>query len=76
LTDEKPWRLADLTFEPVGDGRREKATIDGIEIVREEGSTGSTPPTAWSDASEAEANGALNWLYGQKSSVIRADGVA
>jgi hypothetical protein len=33
MTDEKPWRLADLTFVPLGDGR-ERATINGVEIVR------------------------------------------
>ena len=31
---EKPWRLADLKFEPMGDDLREKATINGVEIVR------------------------------------------
>jgi hypothetical protein len=36
MTDEKPWRLADLKFEPMGDDRRERATIDGVEIVRED----------------------------------------
>jgi hypothetical protein len=34
---EKPWCLADLGFEPMGDDLREKATINGVEIVREDG---------------------------------------
>jgi hypothetical protein len=34
---EKPWCLADLMFEPMGDDLREKATINGVEIVREDG---------------------------------------
>jgi hypothetical protein len=37
MTDQKPWRLEDLAFESMGDDRREKATIDGVEIVREDG---------------------------------------
>jgi hypothetical protein len=34
---EKPWCLANLMFEPMGDDLREKATINGVEIVREDG---------------------------------------
>jgi hypothetical protein len=37
MTDEKQWRLADLIFEPMGDDRRERATIDGVVIVRQDG---------------------------------------
>jgi hypothetical protein len=36
-SDQKPWRLEDLSFESMGDDQREKATIDdGVEIVRQE----------------------------------------
>ena len=38
MTNEKPWRiadlLADLTFVPLGNGR-ERATINGVQIVRQ-----------------------------------------
>jgi hypothetical protein len=37
MTDQKPWRLEDLAFESMGDDQKEKATIDGIEIVRGDG---------------------------------------
>ena len=37
MTDQKPWRLEDLVFESMGDDQREKATIDGIEIIRRDG---------------------------------------
>jgi hypothetical protein len=35
MTNDRPWRLADLKFVPSGNGR-EKATINGIRIVRED----------------------------------------
>jgi hypothetical protein len=34
-SDQRPWRLEDLAFEPMGDDQRERATIDGVEIVRQ-----------------------------------------
>ena len=37
MTDQKPWRLEDLVFESMGDDQRERATIDGVEIVRQDG---------------------------------------
>jgi hypothetical protein len=37
MTDQKPWRLEDLAFESMGDDQRERATIDGVEIVRQDG---------------------------------------
>jgi hypothetical protein len=36
VTNDRPWRLADLTFVPSGAGR-ERAEINGIEIVRQNG---------------------------------------
>ena len=46
MTDQKPWRLQDLAFDSMGDDQREKATIDGVEIVRKREGTGSNPLTA------------------------------
>jgi hypothetical protein len=37
MTDQKPWRLQDLAFESMGDDQKERATIDGVEIVRQDG---------------------------------------
>jgi ABC-type uncharacterized transport system substrate-binding protein len=36
VTNDRPWRLADLSFAPSGNGR-ERATINGVEVVRENG---------------------------------------
>jgi hypothetical protein len=36
MINDRPWRLADLKFVPSGNGR-EKATINGVRIVRENG---------------------------------------
>ena len=36
VTNDRPWRLADLSFVPSGNGR-ERATINGVEVVREDG---------------------------------------
>jgi tripartite-type tricarboxylate transporter receptor subunit TctC len=36
VTNDNPWRLADLSFAPSGNGR-ERATINGVEVVRENG---------------------------------------
>jgi hypothetical protein len=65
---EKPWRLADLMFEPVGDDLREKATINGVEIVREDGRywirTENGPH--YDNLAEDGVDAALNYLFGQK----------
>ena len=37
MTDHKPSRLEDLVFESMDDDLRERATIDGVEIVRQDG---------------------------------------
>ena len=36
MTNDRPWRLAELSFIPSGNGR-ERATINGVEVVRENG---------------------------------------
>jgi hypothetical protein len=36
VTNDRPWRLAELSFIPSGNGR-ERATINGVEVVRENG---------------------------------------
>src|SRR5215471_19877752 len=36
VTNDRPWRLADLTFVPSGSGR-ERATINGVRVVRQNG---------------------------------------
>ena len=46
MTDQKPWRPEDLAFESMGDDRRRKATIDGVEIVRQDGRYWINSPTA------------------------------
>ena len=43
MTSEHPWRLQDLEYEPA-DGGRERATIDGVEIVRVNGKYSITSP--------------------------------
>jgi hypothetical protein len=64
MTDDKPWRLADLKFEPMGDDRRERATIDGVVIVRRDGRYSITAPEQeWSNIDEHEVDPALNFLF-------------
>jgi hypothetical protein len=58
MTDQKPWRLEDLAFESMGDDQREKATIDGVEIVRQDGRYWiNSPYGQWSDLDENEVEG-------------------
>ena len=65
---EKLWCLADLMFEPMGDDLREKATINGVEIVREDGRywirTENGPH--YDNLAEDGVGAALNYLFGQK----------
>jgi hypothetical protein len=64
MTDEKQWRLADLIFEPMGDDQRERATIDGVVIVRQDGRYSITAPEQeWSNIDEDEVDPALNFLF-------------
>src|SRR5262249_19107330 len=54
MTSEHPWRLQDLEYEPAGGGR-ERATIDGVEIVRVNGKYSITFPYGqWRDKDEKE----------------------
>jgi hypothetical protein len=46
VTNDPPWRLADLSFVPSGNGQ-EGATINGVEVV---GDIGLSPPMALSGA--------------------------
>jgi hypothetical protein len=63
MTDQKPWRLADLIFEPMGDDRRERATI----WCRDREADGRYSITAseqeWSNLDEDEVDPALNFLF-------------
>jgi sugar lactone lactonase YvrE len=43
VTNDRPWRLADLSFAPSGNGR-ERATINGVEVVRDNGRYWITTP--------------------------------
>jgi hypothetical protein len=71
VTNDRPWRLADLTFVPSGAGR-ERAEINGIEIVRQNGRywilTRDGP--MWSDIDEKDVDAALNYLFNLKSGTI------
>ena len=67
VTNDRPWRLADLTFVPSGDGR-EKATINGVEIVRLNGrySIVARNGPFWDDLDESGVDPALNYLFGER----------
>ena len=69
MTNEQPWRLADLTFEPAGEGR-EKAKIDGVVVVRMgERYWISTPNGPYYDnIAEDGVDAALNYLFAEKRS--------
>jgi flagellar protein FliO/FliZ len=64
VTNDRPWRLADLSFVPSGNGR-EKATINGVEVVKENGRywiiTANGP--LWSNIDERGVDPALNYLF-------------
>jgi hypothetical protein len=66
MTDQKPWRLEELAFESMGDDQRDKATIDGVEIVRKDGRywiKSPLPDFDWSNINEVEVNPVLNFLF-------------
>ena len=67
MTNDRPWRLADLKFVPSGNGR-EKATINGIRIVREDGRYWILTPNGplWSNLDERGVDFALNYLFGKR----------
>ena len=67
MTDQKPWRLEDLVFEFMGDDLRERATIDGVEIVRQDGRYWINSPYAqWSNLDDREVDPALNFLFNKR----------
>jgi hypothetical protein len=71
MTDQKPWRLEDLAFESMGDDRREKATIDGVEIVRQDGRYWiNSPYGQWSNLGEEEVDPALDFLFGRRQGAV------
>jgi hypothetical protein len=67
MTNDRQWRLADLTFVPSGEGR-ERATINGVEVVRENGRYWIVTPNGplWSDIDERGVDPALNYLFGKR----------
>ena len=67
MTDQKPWRLEDLAFEFMGDDQKERATIDGVKLVRQDGRYWiSSPDHQWSDLHESEVEGPLNFLFSKR----------
>ena len=66
VTNDRPWRLEDLTFVPSGDGR-ERATINCVEVVRRNKRYWiSSPVRQYSDIAEKDVNAALNYLFGER----------
>jgi hypothetical protein len=64
MTDQKPWRLEDLAFESMGDDQRERAMIDGVVIMRQDGKYWiNAPERQWSDLDERDVDPALNFLF-------------
>jgi hypothetical protein len=64
MTDERPWCVEDLKFERFAEGR-ERATINGVVVVRQNGKYTITGPgrPIWEDKDTKEANDALHYLY-------------
>jgi hypothetical protein len=67
VTNDRPWRLADLTFVPAEAGR-ERATLEGVEVVRENGRYWILTPNGplWSNIDERGVDPALNYLFGKR----------
>jgi len=66
MSDQRPWRLEDLAFEPVGDDQRERATIDGVAIVRQDGKysiDATDPEHHWENLEERDVDTALNFVF-------------
>jgi hypothetical protein len=67
VSEGQSWRLADLNFVSTGD-RTESATLDGVEVIRENGRywimTLNGPQ--WFDIDEREVDAALNDLFLKK----------
>jgi hypothetical protein len=67
MTNDRPWRLVDLTFIPFGDGR-ERAMINGGEVVRDKGRYWimTLDGPQWFDIDEREVDPALDYLFEKK----------
>ena len=67
VTNDRPWRLTDLTFVLAGDGR-DRATINGVEVIRENGRYWIITPSGpiWSNIDERGVDPALQYLFGKK----------
>jgi hypothetical protein len=68
VTNDRPWRLADLSFVPSGKGQ-ERATINGVEVVTENGRYWITTPNGplWSNIDERGVDPALNYLFEKRT---------
>ena len=67
MTDQKPWRLQDLAFEFMGDDQRERATIDGVEIVRQDGRYWiNSPHGQWTNLDLLVVDPVLSFLFRQR----------
>jgi hypothetical protein len=66
MTDECPWCVEDLTFEPSG-ADREQATVDGVMVARHWKYAITAPgKPVWSGQDAAQANAVLKYLYGER----------
>jgi hypothetical protein len=67
VTEGQSWRLSDLTFVPAGD-RTERATINGVEVIRENGRYWimTLDGPQWFDIDEREVDPALDYLFLKK----------
>ena len=65
MTNARAWRLADLTFVPLGDGRERAAINDEVEIVKQNDRYWIMTPNGpqWHDISEGGVDPALNFLF-------------
>ncbi len=67
MGNERPWRLADLEFTPLGSRGRERATIEDVVIVREgERFWIKSPERMWEGIDKGEADAALNFIFGSR----------
>jgi hypothetical protein len=66
-SDQRPWRLEHLAFESMGDDQRERATIDGVEIVRKDGRYWiNSPQCQWSNLDGGLVDPVLAFLFRQQ----------
>jgi hypothetical protein len=65
MTNGRPWRLADLTFVPLADGRERAVINDDVEIVKHYGRYWIMTPNGpqWHDIGEDGVDPALNFLF-------------